>query len=312
MDDISNLTFDRVGQSIKPRITQQEQYVVAYLLYLRDLVLEAFNNQWFSPNDQVQFNFGDLPHQEFNLAFPNCRRIGSVLTDGFHVKKFFHPLPTRTVTYFVRRLSFAETPPEASTVKGLIAYYRGSVSNIGHVLCSNGEITDLEVEKRRGRLPHRCGFGSMLTYFCFLDTDHLSHQSGYQINNNNHPNNPWNHPAMIQLRDGPSGFNNDVCSKIIYIKYENRPGYHYTPHGNKAIIYAAYADDYEDLVTYIPVPFCNANQNVGNVFRVRNVLQRVTMANPQNPGARINDILGPYGNDWYFCKRSDLMKLLFS
>lgn len=302
----SNTVRDK--KFVKPRISQQEQNVVNHLRLVRNLVHQNLNGQWFSHHDQVHFEFTH-PRQQFQAAFPNCHRqaVTNVFNNGFHVKKFVHYTPDKTVTYIAKKFQiFYELDENLET------YFRGAHHFIGRSSCRNGEIVGLEVAKHRRNQLYRCGFGSVLAYFCFIDNDHLTHQSGYQIEDQNRPNNPWNHPEMQALMTGATGFDNNVC-KIIYIKYDDRyqnqpnvPAY--TPHGSKAIIYAAHAEEYEHLVTYHPNPPCpDITQRVANVFEVQNVMERVTRAMPNNQagnrGNRINEILMPYGNDWYFCKR---------
>ena len=280
------------------------------------------------PNEQIRFAFNGLSTAEFRRAFPKCRNIAVVL-DGFYVKKYYFPDERRTVHYIASRMEIPESF-STQTQAGMIQFVKGFGNNyISQASCSNGQITYIET-KPHAR-PHEfnkfryCGFASLLAFFCFIDEDHLYQPSGYQIDADNDPGvpgtsqgipNPWNNGNMPQLKDGITGFNNIVC-KIIYVKYHQRAGMTgptgaresvwFTPRGNKALIYAAYADSYDELVTYTPNPGCRTGGEMGNVFQIPYLLTHINKNNPRNPTEPMLDFIQHFGNDWYFCKRESYL-----
>ena len=151
----------------------------------------------------------------------------------------------------------------------------------------------------------------------------MYHESGYQINDErNQPgvpgtsqgaSNPWNNGNMPQIRDGFTGFNNIVC-KIIYAKWHHvryvggtswfgKENMLYTQRGGKALIYAAYAADYDEVVTYTPNPSSCTGDLMGNIFQMSNLLTHFNLNNPNRVSERMLDFTKHFGNDWYFCKR---------
>ena len=86
----------------------------------------------------------------------------------------------------------------------------------------------------------------------------------------------------------------------------------YTQRGGKTLIYAAYADDYDELVTYTPNPNCETSNDMGNRFEISHLLTHINVNNPQRVSRRMLDFTQAFGNDWYFCKREayDIMSLI--
>ena len=117
--------------------------------------------------------------------------------------------------------------------------------------------------------------------------------------------------AEIEIKYGITGFNNVEC-KIIYVKYHQNAGpagpgpenLVFTSRGGKAFIYAAFADDYDQLVTYTPNPVdCETSGNMGNVFEIPHLLTHIDYRNPKDPTRLMFYFAEHFGNDWYFCKR---------
>ena len=293
-------------------MTPKEESVISYLKGLGSQVLDLNNGQWFPSNRIIQFTFAQITREYFQNIFPTCKNIDRILRDGYHVRKFFHRQP-RTVT-FLAMFHDIQDPVgnDTATLGGMLNHFTVRNDYIGRSTCADGEITDLEVEFRQNplRRMNRCGFGSMLSYLCFMDSDHLTHPSGYQIEQKRKQDrdNPWNLFTMRAIKQDPVGFNNDEC-KIIYVKYQDKKG-RWEPSGSKALLYAAYAADYTELVTYTPRPDCITNWSNGNTFQVKDVFQKVSQPHRLSPITRINEILEPFGVDWYFGKRQTIEQLI--
>ena len=130
----------------------------------------------------------------------------------------------------------------------------------GWVSCENGEIKKLTVATARStgrRGPaFECGFGSILAHFCFQNNEHHSIWDrgpnpgipGYNIGADDR----FQQGNMAEIRDG---LMSQHCRRIIYVHYEtsNRD---LRAKGSKALIYAAYAADYNYVIVYNSDP-CN-------------------------------------------------------
>ena len=69
------------------------------------------------------------------------------------------------------------------------------------------------------------------------------------------------------------------------------------------MIYAAYAADYDEVVTYAPNPSSCTGDLMGNIFQMSNLLTHFNLNNPNRVSERMLDFTQHFGNDWYFCKR---------
>ena len=297
--------------------------------------------EWFQPNEQIRlmFNF-----QNFNFlnAFPQCRvqTRNMILNTNFYIKKFYWQRVTsppgqpgqirkKTVHFVISKNQLPDTIHENQ----LLNYLHVDPNWISRAACKEGEITELKT--RRPTRPagtniiwyqhyRRCGFASLMAYFCFLDRDHLHDATGYQIMDDDSINNPWLDGNMPNLRNGPAGFNNVGC-KIIYVRYYLDDSPHLLERqregirgrkGNKAFIYAAKAAGYEQMVAYNPNPCqqecCESRGDMGTTFLIHDLLLGFNQwnASPRNhppwKGNRIveiDDFAEHFGNDWYFCNR---------
>ena len=180
----------------------------------------------------------------------------------------------------------------------------------GFSRCRFGQIDYVSVNNQimvNGNLlsARRCGFGSLLSYLCFRDRDHLLRRSGYQLLSDQN----WGHPQMQQITN--LGFNNRECNRIIYVNYAfAEKG---TLFGNKAIIYGAAAAGYTQLVTYRHQGECanccagGRNGRRANTFMLQDLVDDINRGDPRGPLDRKGGgLLNPsfrrhYGQHWYFC-----------
>ena len=278
------------------------------------------------------FNF-----QNFNFlnAFPQCRvqTRNMILNTNFYIKKFYWQRVTsppgqpgqirkKTVHFVISKNEL----PDRINEDQLLNYLHVDPNWMSRAACTEGEITELKTRRpiRRSGIYlsniffyRRCGFASLMAYFCFLDRDHLHDATGYQIMDADSINNPWLNGNMPNLRNGPAGFNNVGC-KIIYVRYylddsphlyESPPGAKGRPKkGNKAFIYAANAAGYEHMVAYNPNPCpqecCESLGDMGTTFLTHDLLLGFNQWNAiGNRIVEIDDFANHFGNDWYFCNR---------
>ena len=279
------------------RITPRQHDVIYWLQRQRTTVEQANNGQWFSANDQINFVLGWNSEQLFRRTFPRCTII-ELFKSGFYIKKYRYG---RAVHYIASKTQQIDSPLTSTPYRLTTQYVKIILrhSYLAQSSCSHGEITSLETRMTTTRTFNNCGFGSLLAYFCFIDTDHLTNQSGYQIDSIIIRNNPWYKDNMPAIRNSVTGFDNKVC-KIIYVKYE--PLYYatyHTPLAGRALMYAAFAAGFEELVTYTQNPSCYTNWRRGHIYEVENLVEYFA-----------HDFANTWGYDWYFCKRDNFATLL--
>lgn len=201
----------------------------------------------------------------FVTAFPHCEMLDWLRTHHhFYIRRHLYT-STRTQKKTVQIIASGQEQPRAIRGdSGLIRFLRERTW-LARATCSEGEITQVEVNKwAMGSeieqvSAKQCGFGSMVLYLCFLNIEHTTHDSGYQIDDD--PN--------IQVGNMPAlrnGLMRDFCTRWIYVNYHLR---RYTPDGagadvldigpdenkgNKAFIYAATASNYHRMFTFNPNP----------------------------------------------------------
>ena len=175
----------------------------------------------------------------------------------------------------------------------------------------------------------RCGFASLLSYFCFLDGNHLPNPTGYQIEADQSALNPWMNGNMPTLRQAPANFNNQRC-KIIYV-INQHPRSSLTPtdrrpqRGSRAILYGAFAAEFDEMVAYKNPPChqnnpdcpCSDDNEMGHTFRLRDIFQGFNRAsntflqpgqaghlgNTNQANFELIHFDRHFGNQWFFCKR---------
>ena len=194
----------------------------------------------------------------------------------------------------------------------------------GWAACTNGEIMDVQVARAipfHGQQisAFECGFGSILAYLCFQNNEHHppgrenEHIRGYNIDADLR----FQQGNMPEIRDG---LMYQHCRRVIYLHYNTPPmgkGYLDTRRGNKAIIYAAHAAQYNYLIAHNPNPCteqcCGGTE--GKIFQMRNILNEFNRYQPQwfvsnsthsqNQGAdptRTRLFAEHNGFHWYFCR----------
>ena len=195
--------------------------------------------------------------QDFRTAFPQCGMLSWIETNKyFWIRRFFHVTRygIKRTTHFIATPN-AIHPKQVKTEKGFRRALRENTW-FAWATCVDGEITKVEVEVE----ARRCGFGSSLMYFCFLNIEHVPNMNGYDFNSDPRFN-IGNMPAItVGLIEG-------YCTRIIYVNYQYRQYTNGMPHdsdphdivggaegGNKAFIYAALAANYRRMITFNPDP----------------------------------------------------------
>lgn len=192
--------------------------------------------------------------------------------------------------------------------------------------CDSGEIMDVDVNDHVMIEPQgqpgginlgyavsarRCGFGTFLSYLCFIDNDHMP--GGLMRGGHSLAHDPrWKNPQMKEIMN--LGFNNQQCSRIIYVNYT--PDDAGTQGGNKAIIYGAAAAGYKLMVTYRTTPCRGAGccdselfDRRANTFQVHHLVDDFNKIDTPSRrlGAKANwlaqrNFQRHYGRHWYFCR----------
>ena len=335
-------------------------YANVQAMYLKSMgsqvAVHSVSHIWFLGNEQIHFTptWNEI---QFREAWPQCSTgsaqgstVQRILEDGFFIKRFLWPGQAGSTghgTEFTRagtRVDFLASTgniPETNSPRNLEIAFRDQAM-ISKSSCQAGQLTGvltkrrtLVGESRRALSFRQCGFASLLSYFCFLDGSHLPSRSGYQLLANQGGQNPWSNGNMPNLRYAPINFNNNRC-KIIYVinhyRIQHRVN-HLSPNergpqkGSKAILYAAYASGYTEMVAYknppchttdpnCPCPSVGSDGNVqmGNTFNVGDILFGFNrLMNPRlQPGQHGYDASADmelihfdrhFGNQWFFCQR---------
>ena len=340
--------------------------IIMYLRALSaQVALHSINRKWFQENEQLHFTIAEVTKGLFLQAIKECDAfsIQHILTNGFYVKKFYWQGQGQTGQTHLQgtskggrggakegwsragnRVDFLASTdiiPDMNSPGNLENDFKsqGIKGNyIAKCSCQAGQIGGLitkpktkgEAKGAKKRDPfhkfRQCGFASILSYFCFLDEDHLPAHSGYKILDSQGTENPWNNGNMPNLRSAPGNFNNNRC-KIIYAINHYNTGHlsvkdRKPQKGSKAILYAAYAAGFDEMVAYknppcrtsdpnCPCPSVGSDGNVqmGNSFNLGDIINGFNRAmNPNVPDQsdaefELIHFDRHFGNQWYFCQR---------
>ena len=348
------------ASALNPRFGDHS-YANVQAMYLKSMASEvrrhATSNVWLAGNEMVWtgFQWTEIQMQE---AWPQCSSdvLKWILANGFYIKKFLWPNERgstgvhqgRGILWAMEgtRIDFVASTdniPDSSSPKDLEQDFKHPAM-FSKSTCQSGQLTSLITKPNNlmadahggtsQRSFRQCGFASLLAYFCFLDESHFPLVSGYPIMRDLNNRNPWLNGNMPNLRNAPANFNNDNC-KIVYAINQHRDQ-HGVRHlagkesrvpqkGSKAILYAAYAAGYTEMVAYKNPPCRTSDPNcacpsvgsdgivqMGNAFNVRSILSGFnrlldpTMQPRSNDPADIELIHFDrhFGNQWFFCKRN--------
>ena len=304
----------------------------------RHRVLRAIRQFWrpnkrFPEDVQQIFSIQPIQRKDYNEMFPKCQLrdilVGSEILGNplfgtqFYIRKVVvrqnDGLLRRPTVHFIagpyrRRLNDVPIQPPAANQHinndNEFLAWKNNNPWYGTATCSFGQIDFVSVNNEiqinaKVRSARRCGFGSLLSYLCFLDKDHLLNRRGYQLSSDVN----WDDPQMQQIQN--IGFNNRQCSRIIYVNYAfHEPG---TLFGNKAIIYGAAAAGYTHFVTFRNTGACanccegGRNGRRANTFLLHDLVDDFNRYDPREPLGKIRGKLDfpsfrrHYGRHWYFC-----------
>ena len=332
-------------------------YANVQAMYLKSMASEvrthSTSHVWLAGNEMVWtgFQWTEIKMRE---AWPQCSLnvLQWLLANGFYIKKFLWPNQRGSTgnfagggstVYYIEgtRIDFVASTmniPDSSSPRDLEQDFKHPAM-FSKSTCQAGQLTSLLTKPNTLMADgnqhsfRQCGFASLLAYFCFLDTDHLPSVRGYPILKDKNNRNPWLNGNMPNLRNAPANFNNDNC-KIIYAINQHRD-YQGVRHlsakenqgpqkGSKAILYAAYAAGYMEMVAYknppcrttdpnCPCPSVGSDGSVqmGNAFNVRSLLSgfnrvmdpTLTPGSDDTAELELIHFDRHFGNQWFFCKR---------
>ena len=170
----------------------------------------------------------------------------------------------------------------------------GNDDRLGYSSCFEGFLEHVVVSDDQTGIPNvsaqRCGLGSLLAYLCFIDKVTQGQQKGYNILQD-----PMH--AVIESRiPGWIANYHQGCDKIIHaIDSQVRNGID-PIQGNKAVMYAALAANFNKVVTY------NPNSGEAFIFRVSSIIDDFNVRDPRDNLPNMPDFAEHYGVFWYFCK----------
>ena len=243
------------------RYTDKENAVLGYLQGLvSDYPGRILGNAGDVNDDSIKSQTKKGPYngtafEVFQQAFPDCKLSGWMFENQYHLRRIFYRQGR------VKSVHFIASPDEHHTANinshQAFTKYISKTTWFAHSTCRDGKIENVQTagptRTGTGASAARCGFGSVVLFFCFLNKEHLPTNQGYPINSDRNFE-VGNMPAIA------NGLIRDSCSQIIYVKYFEglrlTSGLEADPEkrGSKAFIYAALAAGYDRMVTYNPDP----------------------------------------------------------